>query len=114
MRHSLPPPAPSLHIVANSPPEERHQVQLVGGIRHSSYVGIVDEFHVNLATAPARENAGAFHSRKERYSYNVLGVTDDTKRFRYLDYGYPASSSNMCVQRAAEPLKHPDTQFVIN
>jgi len=52
------------------------------GIPHC--IGIIDGFHVTLETAPARDDAGAFHSRKERYGYNVLGVIDDTKRFRYL------------------------------
>jgi len=82
------------------------------GIPHC--IGIIDGFHVNLATAEARDDAGAFHSRKERYGYNVLGVVDDTTRFRYLHYGYPASSSDMRVQRAAEPLNHPDEHFSRN
>ncbi len=82
------------------------------GIPHC--IGIIDGFHVTLETAPARDDAGAFHSRKERYGYNVLGVIDDTKRFRYLHYGYPASSSDMRVQRAAEPLNHPDEHFSRN
>jgi len=56
----------------------------------------------HIATAPARDDAGAFHSRKERYGYNVTGFIDDTKRFRHLHYSYPASSSDMRVQRAAE------------
>jgi len=33
------------------------------GIPHC--ISIIDGFHVNLATAPARDDAGAFHSRKE-------------------------------------------------
>ena len=74
-------------------------------------VGIVDGFHVNLSTAPARDDDGAFHSRKERYGYNVLGIIDDTERFTYLHNGYPASSSDMRVQRSAETFNHPDDHF---
>jgi len=89
--------------------ENRRRGDCEFGIPHC--IGIIDGFHVNLATAPARDDAGEFHSRKERYGYNILGVVDDTKRFRYLHYGYPASSSDMRVQRAAEPLNHPDEHF---
>jgi len=61
-------------------------------------IGIIDGFHVNLATAPARDDAGAFHSRKERYGYNVLGVVDDIhhhrlpSRSRYLYHFYAKPS----------------------
>ncbi len=67
--------------------ENRRRGDCEFGIPHC--IGIIDGFHVNLATAPARDDAGEFHSRKERYGYNILGVVDDTKRFRYLHYGYP-------------------------
>lgn len=74
-------------------------------------VGLVDGYHVNLAFRPSRDDAGAFHSRKERYGFNVAGIVDHTKRIRYLHYGYPASSSDMRVQRAIEPLNDPGDHF---
>ena len=74
-------------------------------------VGIIDGYHVNLAFRPSRDDAGAFHSRKERYGFNVAGIVDHTKRIRYLHYGYPASASDMRVQRAIEPLNDPGNHF---
>ena len=73
--------------------------------------GIVDGHHVNLAFRPSPDDAGVFHSRKERYGFIVAGIVDHTKRIRYLHYGYPASSSDMRVQRAIEPLNDPGNHF---
>ncbi|RXK39452.1 hypothetical protein M231_03285 [Tremella mesenterica] len=74
-------------------------------------VGLIDGYHANLSTAPARDDAGAYHSRKERYGFNVMAIVDHTKRFRYIHYGYPASSSDQRVQRAIEPLNTPSQYF---
>jgi len=74
-------------------------------------VGLIDGYHVNLAAAPSRPDAGAFHSRKERYGFNVGGIVDNFKRIRYLHVGYPASASDMRVQRAIQPLNDPHDHF---
>ncbi|RXK41016.1 hypothetical protein M231_01647 [Tremella mesenterica] len=40
-----------------------------------------------------------------------MAIVDHTKRFRYIHYGYPASSSDQRVQRAIEPLNTPSQYF---
>lgn len=64
-------------------------------------LGYIDGSHINLEHAPTRpaKTAGSFHSRKERYGFNLVAVVDDHKRFRYIHWGFSASSSDQRVQR---------------
>ncbi len=64
-------------------------------------VGFVDGCHINMDRAPYRGvKAGAFHSRKERYRFNVVAAVDHAKRFTYMHSGSSARSSDMRIQRA--------------
>ena len=70
------------------------------GIPHC--VGLMDGCHINLCTAPARRDAGSFHSWKRRYGILIVAIADQDYRIRYIHYGYPASASDHRVQRAME------------
>ena len=74
-------------------------------------VGLADGCHINLATAPAMDDAGAFRSWKGRYGLLVFAIVDHEYRFRYLHYGYPASSGDKRVQRVIEPMTNPTHHF---
>ena len=76
-------------------------------------LGFVDGCHINLERAPTRpgKTAAAFHSRKERYGFNVVAVVDDKKRFTYLHWGFSAASSDQRVQRSMRPHTHPERFF---
>ena len=76
-------------------------------------IGFVDGCHVNLERAPTRpgKSAGAYHSRKERYGFNVVAAVDDKKRFIYLHWGYSAASSDQRVQRSMKPNTNPERFF---
>ena len=51
-------------------------------------VGIIDGFHVVLAHRPRRPDGADWFNRKERYSFNVLGICDQARRIRHLTVGH--------------------------
>ena len=55
-------------------------------------VGIVDGCLVVLANKPRRKDGADFHSYKQRYGFNVMGVCDDQKRIRAVQYGFVGSA----------------------
>ena len=60
------------------------RIKSIHGIPHCC--GFIDGCHINLEQAPARPGkiAGAFHSQKERYGFNIVAAVDNKKRFIYL------------------------------
>ena len=86
-------------------------IKSIHGIPHC--LGFIDGCHINLERAPTRpgKTAGAFHSRKERYGFNVVAAVDDKKRFIYLHWGFSAASSDQRVQRSMVPQTHPERFF---
>ncbi len=56
-------------------------------------------------------DAGAFTSLKGRYGTLLFAVIDHESRFRYLHYGYPASSGGKPVQRVNDPMMDPQYHF---
>jgi hypothetical protein len=68
--------------------------------------------HINLERAPGRGDlAGEFHSRKERYGFNVMAVVDHTKRFTLIHWGYTARSSDMRIQANMRLDMEPEYYF---
>ncbi|EIW70047.1 hypothetical protein TREMEDRAFT_61809 [Tremella mesenterica DSM 1558] len=95
-------------------PEERPRIKQhildVHTIPHC--LGFIDGIHINLDRAPAIGPAsGSFHSRKERYGFNVLAAVDHRKRFTFLHWGFSARSSDMRLQQSMGPHLRPREYF---
>lgn len=73
-------------------------------------IGFIDGTHINLEKAPSKGPAlsGSYHSRKERYGLLIVAVCDDLKRFRFIQWGFSAASSDQQAQRRMRPSTHPE------
>lgn len=74
-------------------------------------VGYMDGFHVVLAGRPRRDDGPDFFNRKERYSFNILGVCDHTKRIRFLGLGWQGSAHDKRVYRNSSLALNPTNHF---
>jgi len=81
-------------------------------------VGLMDGCHVNLKAQPAREHAGALHSWKNKSGLLFVAILDYNLRICYIQYGYPALSSDHRVQRSMNvftehPLYFSPSEYVL-
>jgi len=82
-------------------------------------IGLMDGCQVNLKAQSAREDAGAFHSWKNESGLLFVAIVDyDDLRIRYIQYGYPALSSDHRIQRSMNVFtEHPQyfspSQYVL-
>jgi len=94
---------------------ERYDLKRPIKSRHAlpNCVGFIDGSHVNLEHTPTRptKTAGSFHSRKERYGFNIVAGVEDMKRICYLRWGFSASASDKRVQRSMRLHTDPDNYF---
>jgi hypothetical protein len=74
-------------------------------------IGAIDGFHVVLLGKPRRDDAYAFWNRKERYSFNILGICDHSRRIRYISCGFPGSAHDMRPYRFSRIHSHPSEFF---
>lgn len=78
-------------------------------------LGFADGVHINLERAPAQKQvAGRYHSRKERYGFNLLAAVDHNKRFTFVHWGYSAASADQRLQRNCSLQLEPEAFFDLN
>lgn len=77
-----------------------------------SCIGFIDGTHINLSNRPHRgPSSGSFHSRKERYGFNLMAIVDDKKRFTMIHWGFSAASSDLRIQRTLPLETDPQDYF---
>ncbi|CAD6985405.1 unnamed protein product, partial [Tilletia controversa] len=82
----------------------------------SGCAGFIDGTHINFYTAPARKDAPDYFNRHKQYSYsyNVLAVVDNRKRFRLVHVGLSGSAHDQRVFRSSRLSRDPEAFFSKN
>ncbi len=74
-------------------------------------VGIVDGCLIVLAGKPRRNDGADFFSYKGQYGFSIMGVCDNQKRLRAVQYGFVGSAHDNRVFKFTTLYEHPQEYF---